>query len=150
VKIGIAVSTSKIDIEINEVSVTGEDDLSKHELEAARPVSVGQPVYVSSNNIVDLSDASTLLSAQVLGLVSVGASGGGTSTVLSEGIVTLSDWTSVVGTTELIPGAIYYLSTTAGQMATVPPTGDSDIVVRLGIALTTDTIDIEVTNIVTL
>jgi hypothetical protein len=150
VKIGIAVSTSKIDIEINEVSATGSEDLSKHELIASQPVSVGQPVHISSGNTVSLSDADTLSTAQVLGLVSVSASGGATATVLSEGIVTLSDWTSVIGTTNLTPGSIYYLSTTAGQMATAPPTGDSDIVVRLGIALTTDTIDIEVTNIVTL
>jgi hypothetical protein len=150
VKIGLAVSTSKIDIEINEVSATGEDDLSKHELIASQPVSVGQPVHVSSSNTISLSDADTLSTAQVLGLVSVSASGGGTATVLSEGIVTLSDWTSIIGTTNLTPGAVYYLSTTAGQMASTPPTGNSDIVVRLGIALTTDTIDIEVNNIVTL
>jgi len=128
----------------------GDPDLSKHDLTANQNVAAGQPVYISDNSTINLANAGASSTSIVLGLVSVGATATNTATVLSEGIVTLSDWTSVIGTATLTPGSIYYLSTTAGQMATTPPTGNSDVVVRLGIALTTNTIDIEVNNVLTL
>lgn len=128
----------------------GDPDLSKYELTANQTVVAGQPVYISDGSTINLANADTPSTAIVLGLVSIGATATNTATVLSEGSINLSDWTAIVGTTNLIPGSVYYLSTTDGQMTVTPPTSNSDAVVRLGIALTTNTIDIEVTNVLTL
>lgn len=120
---------------------------SRHNLIAAETINVGQPVYISSSNTVNLADASSLNTSHVLGLAISDASANTTVIVLSEGKVERFDWTSIVGTANLVVGAVYYLDTTAGQMVTTPPTGDGDHVVRCGLAVNTTTLDIEVNEV---
>lgn len=131
-------------------SGTGDADLSKHEMTANETVLVGQPVYVSGNNTINLGDASSINTSNVVGLVSVGASANGTSTVLTEGSVNQADWSNVISTSLLTPGATYFLSVTSGKMSTTPPTGNGESVVTLGTALTTTKFDIEVNKVAAL
>jgi len=76
--------------------------------------------------------------------VLVGASSGDTGTYITEGSVTKLDWTDVVGVTSLTPGATYYLDTNAGKLTTVAPDGRGSFIVRVGKALSTTKIDIEI------
>lgn len=120
---------------------------SQHEVTANETINIGQPVYVSATDTVNLADADTLNTSHVLGLAITDATANTTVIVLSEGSVTRSDWTAIVGTANLVPGAIYYLSTTAGQMTTTPPTGDGDNVVRCGLAVNLTKFDIEINEV---
>jgi hypothetical protein len=149
VQVGRAVTTTKFDIETNDFhDVTAASDLSSYDVTANETVAVGQPTYISGNNTVNLADASVSSTANVLGLVSVGATASNTATVLSEGSVNQADWTSVTGTTNLTPGSVYYLSATTGKMATTKPTGGADIIIQLGTAVSTTKFNIEVQEVV--
>ncbi len=88
-------------------------------------ITIGQPVYSSAANNVDLASSAAASSARVIGLVvdaSIAAAAAGT--IQTNGVFTSSDWTSVIGATTLTSGAVYYLSATAGLLtATAPTTG---------------------------
>jgi len=120
---------------------------SQHEVTANETINIGQPVYISANSTVNLADADTLNTSHVLGLAITDATANTTVIVLSEGSVTRADWTAIVGTANLVPGAVYYLSTTAGQMTVTPPTGDGDNVVRCGLAVSLTKFDIEINEV---
>lgn len=79
--------------------------------------------------------------AEVAGMITNSPTAGAIATVATEGIITLSDWTLIAGTTLLTPGATYYL-TTAGMMSVTPPATDNLVV--LGRAVTTTSFDIEI------
>ena len=128
----------------------GDTYLDRHEITANETIAIGQPVYVSGNNTVNLADADSITTSHVLGLAETGGSANSTINVLSSGIVTLADWTSVTGSATLTPGAVYYLSDTVGQLTTTPPSGDGDAVVSCGLAITTTKMDIEINEIAVL
>lgn len=114
---------------------------------ANETINVGQPVYVSAADTVNLADADTLNTSHVLGLAVTDATANATVTVHTDGKVERSDWTAIAGTANLVAGAVYYLSTAAGQLTITPPTGDGDHVVRCGVAINTTTIDIEINEV---
>lgn len=126
---------------------TGDPDLSKHEVTANETVLVGQPVYVSGNNTVNLADASSVNTADAIGLVLIGATVNETATILTEGSVNQADWTSVIGSASLSPGSLYFLDTTVGKMSVTAPNVDGQVVVKLGTAITTTKFDIEVNKV---
>lgn len=119
----------------------------EHDVTANETVVTGQPVFMSGNNTVNLADATTVATANVVGFISSGATANNTATMLTEGSILLADWTSVIGSASLTPGATYFLDTTAGMMSATPPTGDGEVVVTLGIAITTAKFDIEVNEV---
>lgn len=105
----------------------------------------GMAVYVDGANTVDLAQADAEATALVIGLAVEAITAGGTGDYLTEGQIEQSDWTAVTGSATLSPGATYYLSTSvAGGLTTTPPTADGDIVVRVGTALSTTEMDIEI------
>jgi hypothetical protein len=126
---------------------SGDPDLSLHEVTANETVLVGQPVYISGNNTINLANAADLTESKAVGLVQVGATANGTANILTEGSVNQADWTNVIGSTNLTPGAAYFLGTTAGTMSTAPPTTDNHVVVTMGTAVTTTEFDIEVNEV---
>jgi len=126
---------------------TGDPDLSKHDVTANETVLVGQPVYVSGNNTVNLADASSVNTSDAIGLVLAGASANETATILTEGSVNQADWTNVIGATSLSPGSLYFLDTTAGKMSTTAPSVDGQVVVKMGTAITITKFDIEVNKV---
>jgi hypothetical protein len=99
--------------------------------------SAGAPVYVTSGGHVGLADADAVATADVVGLAIAAVSNGATGTYQSDGFVTLSDWTAIVGAATLTAGARYLLSGTAGQLTTTAPTSVGQVVVLVGIAVTT-------------
>jgi hypothetical protein len=114
---------------------------------ANETMNVGQPVYVTAADTVNLSDASSNLTSNAVGLAATDAGSGESVVVFTDGPIDQADWTAVIGTTLLTPGVQYYLDTTAGQMSTSPPTVNGQVVVRMGTALTTTVFDIEVNEI---
>ena len=107
---------------------------------------VGQPVYSSSDASVDLADASGTSTADVIGVVTTGASATEDGEYITGGSVTTTDWTSIIGSGTLTPGAKYYLSTTAGQLTATPPSSTGEVVIQVGIAATTLLLEVNIKN----
>jgi hypothetical protein len=123
----------------------GDPDLSQHTVTFDSTMVSGQPVYVSGNNSVDAALADNVTTSEVVGLVLTGASSGNSGVILTEGSITKADWTAVVGSASLTPAATYYLSdTTAGALTVTAPTLRGRYVVRVGKALSTTVMDIEI------
>ncbi len=107
--------------------------------------SAGMVVYVSSSGHVDLAQADAVSTATPIGLALTDVLATEIGQYKPEGQVSLSDWTAIIGSTFLTAGAIYFLSeTTAGGMSTTPPNTGGETIVRIGRAITTTTIDIEI------
>ena len=117
---------------------------------AGETTHAGAPAYIVSNNTANLASATGLVKSRVVGLITQAASVNEATIVQTDGSVTIADWTSVIGATSLTPGSVYFLHTTDGQMSTTPPTGDGDVVVTMGVAVTTTKFDIEVNEVAVL
>lgn len=123
----------------------GDPDLSKHTATFDSTMVVGQPIYVSGNNTVDLAKADNVTTAEAVGLVLTGATAGDDGEWIAEGSVVKLDWTAITGSAALTPGSTYYLSEiTAGMLSASAPTTRGNYVVRVGKALSTTKIDIEI------
>ncbi len=94
----------------------------------------GQAVYFKpTTGRLGLSRADADATARVDGIVTVGASPTFTATVLVSGTHTLADWTAVIGSATLTPGAVYFLSeTTAGGLTTTPPSSAGESITKVG------------------
>jgi len=102
----------------------------------------GQPVYVVSDTNVDLADNVTNYS--VIGLANEDVTSGASGDYITEGTITKSDWTTVVGTTNLTPGAVYYLDSVAGKLTSTPTTTVGQHVVAVARAASATKLDIEI------
>ena len=117
---------------------------------AGESVYVGAPAYIVSNNTVNLASATGPTKSRTVGLITQAASVSDATIVQTDGSVDIANWTAVIGTASLTPGSVYFLHTADGQMRTTPPTGDGDVVVTMGIAVTTTKFDIEVNEVAVL
>ena len=117
---------------------------------AGETVHAGAPAYIVSNNTANLASATGPVKSRVVGLITQAAFANNATIVQTDGSLNLADWTSVIGAASLTPGSVYFLHTTDGQMSTTPPTGDGDVVVTMGVAVTTTKFDIEVNEVAVL
>jgi len=102
----------------------------------AGPLTTGMALYVKSDGSVDKASASSATTKRVLGLVKDGSiAAAAQGLVQTDGVLTLSDWTAVTGFAQLTAGAMYFLSATAGQLTTTPPTTAGQYVCSVGMAL---------------
>lgn len=122
-------------------------DPSKYNMTANETILIGQPVYVSADNTVNLGNAKTIATANVIGLALTDATANNSVVVLTEGSVSQADWTAIIGVTSLYPGFTYFLKANSGRMSTNPTTNDGEVVVTMGTALTTTKFNIEVNEI---
>lgn len=90
-------------------------------------------VYLSSSDTVSQADASSSATAPAIGIVT--AIAGPSCTVQTEG--------EYSGFSGLTPGAIYYLSTTAGGITATPPSSTGQILQKVGIAKDATTLVME-------
>ena len=121
-------------VEVLESSFSAEADVA---------ILVGQPVYVKATGHVALAVANSPGMASAVGFAVTAAEPTFTVNFLTEGKLTLVDWTAVSGTAFLTPGNAYYLDAAmAGQITNVVPA--SGYVVRLGRATSAVTLDIEI------
>jgi len=128
-------------------TASSEVDVVAKTNDGAGAVTIGAPVYVKSNGNVDKASAAASSSCRVLGLVkdaSIAASASGF--IQTDGVLTATtaEWDAVTGGTGgLTPGAIYYLSGTAGQLTTIPPAGSGQYVMKVGMAISTTEFEID-------
>lgn len=105
----------------------------------------GQPIYITGVGEVDLAQADSQSTADVVGLVQVDCLAGETCRYLTEGSIERMDWVTIAGTSDLSPGSTYFLDpANAGKLTTTAPTTAGQFVVRVGRAVNVRTLDIEV------
>jgi hypothetical protein len=107
-------------------------------------VVAGQPVYVKATGHAALAGATSSVLSEVVGFAVTTADPSEVLSYITEGKLTLTDWTAVVGSAVLVPGSIYYLSIVTGQISDTPPSVTGQYVVRTGRATSTLTLDIEI------
>jgi len=117
---------------------------------AGQTLYAGAPAYIASSNTANLAAASDGTKARAVGLVTQAASVNEATIVQTDGSLNIADWTAVIGDAFLTPGSVYFLYTANGQMSRTPPTGDGEVVVTMGIAVTTTKFDIEVNEVAVL
>jgi len=128
----------------NEPILPATPDTTFYSAEAGVDVKIGYPLYLSSG-LVYPAQANAAGSAQVVGVSIEDVSAGVGCTYITEGSVTRADWTDVSGSVSLSSGATYYLDpSTAGRITTTSPTASGQYVVRIGRAVNTTTLDIEI------
>ncbi len=104
----------------------------------------GHVVYISSDGHVDLALADALATSGVVGVAFEAVVATNTGEYVTEGPITLDDWTNVAGTEFLTPGSLYYLSKdTAGRITTTAPGDGGECVVLIGRATSATSLDIE-------
>lgn len=115
-------------------------------------ITIGQPVYIQGANTVDLALADAKATSGVIGLVldaSIDSSVVGT--ILTDGILTSTDWTAVVGAATLTIGSVYFLSDVdAGMLTTTAPTTTGSFVTRVGTAISTTTLEVTISRPISL
>ena len=115
-------------------------------------ITIGQPVYIQGANTVDLALADAKATSGVIGLVldaSIDSSVVGT--ILTDGILTSTDWTAVVGAATLTVGSVYFLSDVdAGMLTTTAPTTTGSFVTRVGTAISTTTLEVTISRPISL
>jgi hypothetical protein len=110
--------------------------------ESDEVIVIGQPIYVKSTGHVAIADATTATTSGVAGFAITAAGVGEVVSYITEGKLTLTDWTAVASVAALTPGSNYFLSLTSGLIAaSVVATGYH---VRLGRATSTLTLDLEI------
>jgi hypothetical protein len=110
---------------------------------AAENLLPGQPIYADHLGQWRLATALTYGKTLVAGLATAPTLIGFVAIAEFE-MLTLSDWTSVVGVAALTPNQQYYLSTIAGQLTVIAPTGIGQTCVRVGHAVSTTTMEIAI------
>lgn len=102
----------------------------------ASPITVGQIVYKNSTTTqVDLANA-TDDTKNAIGFVSQATIPAGSSGYIQTSeVLTIADWTAIIGSASLTPGSIYFLDTTDGKMTTTAPATSGNITQVLGRAV---------------
>lgn len=113
--------------------------------EADSPTKIGSPLYLTGVGHVDLAQADAAGTVQVVGLALEVVAASFSCNYISEGSIERSNWSDVAGTATLSAGATYFLDqTTAGRITSTAPTTAGQYVVRVGRAVNTTTLDIEI------
>lgn len=142
------VSASSVLGILDGVSVSGgqHDIQTILEITANGVILAGQAIYIKNTGYAAAADADVSDTESSVAGVAVADGGGvvsGTLYYRTDGHLILGDWTSATGSASLTPGAPYYLSTTAGLITATAPTGDGEWVVKIGRAVDTKTLAIE-------
>ncbi len=132
-----------LDVKLNEVDFVSADN---GEIAA---IVIGTPVYVSAADEVKLALADALATSEIIGLIvddSVDA--GALARILTDGrfTATTDQWDAVTGEVGgLTAGSVYYLDpATAGQLTETAPTTETEVVIRVGKALSETVLDISI------
>ena len=111
-------------------------------------ITIGQPVYIQGADTVDLALADAKATSGVIGLVSdASIDSSAVGTILTDGILTSTDWTAVVGAATLTVGSVYFLSdTVAGTLTTTATTTAGSFVTRVGTAINLTTLEVTISR----
>jgi hypothetical protein len=114
-----------------------------------------QTVYIDDNNSCDLAQADAIATSVVIGLVNEDSiTTAETGQIAVDGIIsaTTEQWDAVAGTTGgLVAGTKYFLSSTdAGKITSTAPTTTSELVVLIGVAISTTELDLRLEDTILL
>jgi len=114
-------------------------------------VVIGQPVYIidptgNADLAIAVVDSSGDISTgRSIAVAFIDQTTGNVGTFVSGRIITRGDWTPVTGFTGLSPGKDYFLSASdAGELTTVAPTSNGEIVTRVGRAASTTELIVDI------
>ena len=112
----------------------------------AGPILLGQPTYIDGSSSVDLAQANAAATSSIIGLVAeTSISSAATGSIQTNGALTSADWTAVTGGVTLTAGADYFLDAASpGMLTTTPPVGNPNSVTCVGVATSTDTLQIRI------
>lgn len=121
-------------------------------------VAIGAALYFKAPGVLDLALAadsgvagSRVHPYQVAGLAANTAVNGALVSLITDGQVTMADWTALVGTADLDVGQRYYLSELRlGGFSVTPPTALGATVVSVGQAISQRTLEVEINVMVRL
>lgn len=108
---------------------------------ANEDILIGQPLILRSNGHIKLANIET--DPEVIGLSIVNCSAGENCIYISQGRLSLTDWSNITNSITLIPGDCYYLIEKGKLISTVP---SSLVVIEVGRAQnkTTFSVDIKI------
>lgn len=111
-------------------------------------IAAGQPIYIDTNGFARLADASALTTARVAGLATTAASAGTFVSYTRNQSLTVANVNSLVDNVSnglLETGKYYWLSVNAGKLTRTPDTSTTGaVLVQIGLALTTNELQIEI------
>lgn len=117
-------------------------------LASGNVASIGSLLYLTPTGQAALADASDLATSRVAGASTVDATGGSIVTYTASLPVSNISASTVVddSPSNLIPGTLYYLSSTnPGNYTTTPDTTTTgNVLIQVGVALTTNEMNIEI------
>lgn len=115
--------------------------------ENAGAISQGQVVFVSSSGSVNLANNTSEATAKAIGVVedaSIASTASGS--VLTDGAITVANWTAIAGAPTLTAGSVYFLDGVGGNITTIPPILAGSYVVRIGTAISTTTLEVSISR----
>lgn len=129
-------------------SVTGVNDITQLTNSSGGTINEAMPVYISGAGAISKAQANADGTSKVVGLAFEDISNSSSGNVLLDGILSLSDWTSVLGATNLVTGTEYYLSAaTAGQITATAPSTGGQHVVKIGTAINTTDLELSIRHV---
>lgn len=105
---------------------------------------IGAALAVDASGVGVVKASAADNTKHAAGLATVGVIVGAAETVQTDGIFTRSDWTSVTGTVSLAAKAVYYLSASPGMLTTAAPAALGQVVQPVGLAVSADTLELEI------
>lgn len=116
-----------------------------HTAQADWPIKIGQPVYLTGVGHAGPAQASAAATTQVVGVSISDVAAHHACRYLTEGRVERTDWMEVAGTALLSVGATYFLDPLMdGRITTMAPTAQGHYVVRVGRAVSSNVLDVEI------
>jgi hypothetical protein len=125
---------------VQELEAGGGEVLSA---ESDESISAGMPVVVKTNGHLARAQNSDPARYQVAGIALAEVAPTFAGNYASDGLISLEDWSAVTGSATLSVGATYFLSDVIGQLTITAPQTSGLFVVRIGRAVTTSTLAIE-------
>jgi hypothetical protein len=114
--------------------------------ESSVALTKGMPVYISSAATVKRAQANAIGAADVFGLCdddSIAAASSGM--ICTDGPLTVSDWTAIVGAATLTAGTTYFLDPdNPGMLTATAPETTGEVVVEVGKAVDTTTLNVKI------
>lgn len=104
----------------------------------------GEAVYINNNGRLSKAQNDLIIAPRVVGLILEGGGLGASCKYLTDGTLTLEDWSGVVGSITLSVGALYYLSNLPGKLTMTAPTLEGYYVIPIGRAVSQFVLDIEI------
>lgn len=113
----------------------------RQDYDAGGSLTVGNAVYVASDGDIEAADANGAASVAAIGiLAAVQDQSGGVTTLAANERGTVVTFGLVYGFTGLTPGAIQYISETAGAITETAPTGAGTWTYAIGYAVDANTL----------